>query len=327
MTAPAPTRRSLLGLAGGLVALGAAPECFAQGAFPNRPLRLVVPYGAGGAVDTVGRSVAEVMERQLGQQIVIENRVGAGSNIGARSVAKAQPDGYTLLMASPANAINPSLYANMGYEPAELTTIALAAQVPSVLVATPGVPANTVADVVAQAKDPAAATFAHGGAGTSEHLAAELFRQSAKVQFTAAPYRGGAAALPDLMTGRVQYMFSNLLGVLPLIQAKQLKVIAIADDRRSPLLPDTPTFAEAGFPDLMVSVWYGMMAPAGTPKPVIDILAAAALTALKDDGLRARLEQGGARILAQGPDEFDRFLKQESSRWGAVIKAANIRLE
>ncbi|OZI37112.1 hypothetical protein CAL29_01390 [Bordetella genomosp. 10] len=322
-------RRLILGAAGSLALLALPTRSGAQSNYPDHPIQLIVPYGAGGAVDILARSIGELMGMQLGKPIVVQNRPGAGSNIGSQLVARAAPDGYTLLMASPANAINQYLYPKMPYDVfKDLEPVGLAAQIPIVLVAAPSVTATTVADVIKRGKDRKnPITVASGGSGSTEHLAAELFKMHTGIEFTHVPYQGGAAAFPDLMSGRVQFMFTNLLGVLPLIRGGKLKVIAVADDIRSPLIPDVPTLSESGVQGMNVSVWYGFMAPKGVPGAVVQRLNDAMRKALSDPALKDRLQQSGARILAKSPKDFAVFLKAESTRWGDVIRTAHIKLE
>lgn len=324
------SRRTILKSSIALTAITAARVSYSKGEFPTRPVKVIVPYGPGGAVDAIARQVSELMARDLGQPIIVENRAGAGSNIGSLVVARSRPDGYTLLMASPANVTNPFLYPNLEYAPLkDLSPIDLAAQVPTVFVAAPGgETGNTVAEVIARAKGPGAPPiFAHGGVGSSEHLATELFRLNAKVNITEVPYKGGAAAFPDLIGGRVQYMFTNLLGILPLVRGNRVKVLAVLDNQRAALIPSVPTMPECGLPNVLMSVWYGMMAPAGTQNSIIERLAQAMHISLQDPGLRERLERSGARIVDQGPVEFAAFLKKESARWGSLVKTAKITLD
>ncbi len=292
--------------------------------YPVKPVHLIVPYTAGGGVDVVARHVANALSKRLGQPIVVENKVGAGSNIGSDFVAKSSPDGYTLLMASPANAINMTLYRKMPYETMrDLAPVALVGAVPSVLIVSPQFPPKTIQEVVALAKQkPDAINYGSGGNGTSEHLAAEMFKSVAGIGMTHVPYKGGAAAMTDLIGGRIQLMFINQLGAMAQIKAGKVRVIGVADSRRSAALPDTPTFAEAGYPDMQVSVWWGVMAPAGTPKEVIERLNAETNAALATPELRKSLEDMGARVIGGSPEDFRGFLATEIARWGRAVKAS-----
>ena len=242
--------------------------------YPNRPVRMIVPYTAGGGVDVVARLVSAELAKRLGQPIVVENKVGAGSNIGSDAAAKAAPDGYTLLMASPANAINMSLYRKMPYDTVrDLAPVALIGSVPSVLTINPALPAKTIQEFVALAKaKPGTLNYGSGGNGTSEHLAAEMFKAMAAINMVHVPYKGGAAAMTDVIGGQIDAMFSNQLGAMPHIKSGTLRVLGVADASRSPALPNTPTFAESGYPEFLVTVWWGVMTPAGTPKVVVERL-------------------------------------------------------
>src|SRR5262245_5743704 len=287
-----------------LALLGACLAASAQD-YPNRLVRMVVPYAAGGGVDIVARAVSQELAKRIGQPVVVENRAGAGSNIGSDAVAKAAPDGYTLLMASPANAINMSLYRKMPYDTQrDLAPVALVGAVPSVLVTNPDLPVKTVPELIALAKaKPGSLNYGSGGAGTSEHLAAEMFRSMAGIDLVHVPYKGGANAMTDVMGGQISLMFTNMLGALPHIRSGKLKAIAIADSRRSPALPDVPTFAESGFKDYEVLVWWGVMAPAKTPAPVIAYLNREIVVALGAPELKERLDGMGARIIGGTPGE------------------------
>jgi len=292
--------------------------------YPNRPVRMVVPYAAGGGVDIVARAVSQELAKRIGQPVVVENRTGAGSNIGSDFVAKAAPDGYTLLMASPANAINMSLYRKMPYDTQrDLAPVALVGAVPSVLVTNPALPAKTVAELVALAKaKPGSLNYGSGGSGTSEHLSAEMFKSLAGIDVVHVPYKGGANAMTDVMSGQLSLMFTNMLGAMPHIRSGKLQAIAIADSRRSASLPDVPTFAEAGFKDYEVSVWWGVMAPARTPAPVIVYLNREIVAALGAPELKGRLDGMGARIIGGTPEQFGAFVATEIGRWTRAVQVS-----
>ncbi len=292
--------------------------------YPSRPIHLVVPYTAGGGVDVVARSVGQELAKRLGQPVIVENKVGAGSNIGSDYVAKAPPDGYTLLMASPANAINMTLYRKMPYDTMrDLAPVALVGAVPSVLVVNPRFPAKSVQEFVAYAKaHPKEVFYGSGGNGTSEHLAAAMFSSIAGIDMVHVPYKGGAAAMTDVIGGQIPCMFTNQLGAMPHIKAGTLRVLGVADAHRSAALPDTPTFAEAGYPDFNVSVWWGLMAPAGTPKDAIDKLDKAVNAALAGPDLQRRLDEMGAHPIGGTPEQFGTFVAQEIARWGRAVKAS-----
>lgn len=290
--------------------------------YPNRPVRLIVPYTAGGGVDVVARHVATELSKRLGQPIVVENKAGAGSNIGSDAVAKAAPDGYTLLMASPANAINMSLFRKMPYNTQrDLAPVALIGAVPSVLTVNPEFPAKSIQELVSLAKSrPGTINYGSGGNGTSEHLAAEMFKAMAGIDMMHVPYKGGAAAMTDVMGGQISLMFSNQLGAMPHIKGGKLRVLGVADTNRSAALPDTPTFAEAGYPEFLVTVWWGVMAPAGTPKEVIERLNKEINASLAMPELTKRLEDMGARVIGGSPDQFASFLSADIARWARAVK-------
>ncbi len=307
-----------------IAALVLSAAAVANAQYPNKPIHLIVPYTAGGGVDVVARHVAGELSRRIGQAVVVENKVGAGSNIGSDYVAKAAPDGYTLLMASPANAINLTLYRKMPYDTRrDLAPVALVGAVPSVLTVNPAFPAKTIQELVAAAKaKPGSINYGSGGNGTSEHLAAEMFKSMAGIEIVHVPYKGGAAAITDMIGGQIQMMFSNQLGVMPHIKAGKLRVLGVADAQRSAALPDTPTFVEAGYPDFLVTVWWGVMAPAGTPKDVVDRLNREINASLASPELRKKLEDMGARVIGGSPEDFRKFITDEIARWGKAVKAS-----
>jgi len=320
-------RRALLSA---LVLAAATPRpAGAQSIAGGRPIRIIVPFGAGGAVDIVARIVARELSAQLNQSVVVENRTGAGGNIAMEYVARAQPDGTTLLMASPSVVANPFLYASLSYDPAtQLAPVGLVGEVPSVLLATPGFEVSDARAFVAAARArPGHFTFGSGGAGTTEHLAAEMLKARAGLDITHVPYRGGAPAMTDLQAGRISVMFSNLSGALPLLQAGQLKALGIADRRRSPALREVPTFAEQGIADFNVTVWWGLMGPNGMPAEVVSRLNAALQAALASAEMRAALDRLAAQSLGGTAEDFAAHLARERTAWGAVIRAAGITVE
>lgn len=295
--------------------------------YPARPVKLVVPFGAGGAVDVVARMLGADLSKRLGQPVVVENRTGAGGNIAASFVAKSDPDGYTLLMGSTGNAVNGSLYSNLNYNPdKDLAPVALVGQVPTVLLAHPSVPARTLPELVALAKgNSAKLNLAHGGAGTTEHLAAEMFNARAGVKLPVIAYRGGAPAMNDLLAGHVQLFFTNQLNALPHLKSGGLKAIALAAGERSASLPNVPTFAEQGMPDFVVSVWWGVFGPANMPQPVVRKLNEAINAALNSPEVIEKLTAVGATPLPGSPEQFSTFYARESAKWSAVVRAANIK--
>ena len=297
--------------------------------YPAKPIRLIVPYAPGGGVDIVARTTAQELIKRLGQQVIVENRTGAGGNIGSDAVAKAAPDGYTLLMASPANTINPSLYAKMPYDPArDLVAIALVGSVPAVLVANRSLPAHSIKQLVALAKSkPGALTYGSGGSGTTEHLAGEMFKSAAGIDLLHVPYKGGAQVMVDLIAGQIALMFSNQLAVLPHIKSGRMKALGVASNERSAVLPDVPTFTESGFPDLKVSVWWGVMGPAAIPKEIVTQLNRQIVAALASPEMKDRLESMSARPLGGTPEQFAAFFNEETSRWARVVKASGAKVD
>lgn len=322
-----PRRPLLAAAAVAAVAAGLPGAAAAQPVAGGRTLRIVVPFAAGGAVDIVARLVARELTSRLGQTVVVENRTGAGGNIAMEHVARSQPDGTTLLMASPSVVTNPYLYANLSYDPAtQLAPIGLVGEVPSVLLAPPGFPANDARGFVAMARErPGHFTFGSGGSGTTEHLAAEMLKARAGLDIVHVPYRGGAAAMTDLQAGRISVMFSNLAGALPHVLAGRLKALGVADRARAPGLPEVPTFAEQGIADFNVTVWWGLMGPSGMPDGVVRRVSQALQEALGSAEARQALERLSARPLGGTPEQFGERLAQERAAWGAVIRAAGIR--
>lgn len=295
--------------------------------YPSRPIKLIVPFGAGGAVDVVARIIGLDVSKRLGQPVIVENKTGAGGNIAASFVAKSDPDGYTLLMGSTGNSVNSSLYSNLNYNPdKDLAPVVLVGQVPTVLLAHPSVPANTVSELIALAKaSPDKLNFASGGSGTTEHLAAEMFNGRAGTKIKHIPYRGGAPAMNDLLGGQVQLFFTNQLNALPYLKAGTLKAIGMASTERSPALPNVPTFVEQGMPDFVVSVWWGIFGPANMPAAVMTSFNQAVNAALKSPEVTAKLDAVGAMALGGTPEQFSAFYAKELSKWGTVVRVGKIQ--
>jgi tripartite-type tricarboxylate transporter receptor subunit TctC len=303
---------------------------FAQSNYPNKPINFIVPYGAGGGADSRSRQIALKMSAILKQPIIVDNKPGAGGNIGTEFIAKAAPDGYTIGMGNFAPmAVNKTLFGNLRYDPeTDLTPIVLIEKGPLVLVVNPSSPYKTVQDIVAAAKaKPGTLTFSSGGIGGSHHLSAELFEQNAGIEMIHVPYKSGSAGLTDLMAGNVAMMFDQMYSAMPSIKADKIRAIAITSKKRSPLLPNIPSFSEIGYPKVEVLNWQGLIAPKGTPKAIIDKLNAAANEALQDPTLRELMLSQGNEIGGGSPADFAALVKAESVKWGAVVKTANIKPE
>jgi len=313
-----------------VIAIGAIAPVAAQGAYPTKPVRLVVPFPAGGTTDILARAVAQKLSETWGQQVIVDNRPGAGGNIGSELVAKAPPDGYTLLMGTVGtHAINPSLYAKMPYDHVkDFTPVILVAGVPNVLVVNPSLPVSSVQDLIAYGKaNPNELNFAASGNGTSIHLSGELFRTMTGVQMTHVPYKGSAPALTDLIGGQVQLMFDNLPSSLQFIKAGKLRALAVTSTERSSALPELPTLAESGLPGFEASSWFGVLAPAGTPNDIVTKVNGAIAAWLASPDAREKLAAQGA-IAAGGPsDAFVKHIGNESAKWEKVVKASGAHVD
>jgi len=303
---------------------------FAQNNYPNKPINFIVPYGAGGGADSRSRQIAQKMSVILKQPIIVDNKPGAGGNIGTEFISRAAPDGYTIGMGNFAPmAVNKTLFGNLRYDPEmDLTPIVLIEKGPLVLVVNPNSPYKTVQDIVNAAKaKPGVLTFSSGGIGGSHQLSAEIFEQNAGIEMIHVPYKSGSAGLTDLMAGNVTMMFDQMYSAMPSIKADKLRPIAITSKKRSPLLPNVPSFAEVGYPKVEVLNWQGLIAPKGTPKAIIDKLNAAANEALKDPQLRDLMLSQGNEIGGGSPAEFSALIKSETNKWSVVVKTANIKPE
>ena len=300
-----------------------------QGTWPERPIRIVVPYGAGGSVDAIGRTLAQELSTRLGQPVVVENRVGAGSNVGSTFVAKAPPDGYTLLLTSPGNAVNVTLFKQMPYDvKTELTQVAVVGRAPGILLVRPDFPANSVRELVAMAKkEPGKLNFGSGGPGSSEHLAGEMFKTHAGIDITHVPYKGGAAVIKDILAGQIQVFFNNQDNVIGQIKGNLVKVLGVASNQRSVLVPNVPTFAEQGYPEQQVSVWWGIAAPAKTPTAILDRLNSEILAAGASPTMRTRLSEMGAESITTTRAQANAFLDEEIVRWGKVVRSSNAQAD
>lgn len=317
--------RSILAL---LCVLAVPPHAAAE-AYPARTVRIVVPYAAGGGVDIVTRSVGQKLADYLGQSVLTENRPGGNANIASEYVAKAPADGYVLLMASPANATNASLFSRLPYDLLrDFAPVIQVGYAPLVLAVHPSVPATSVRELLALARrQPGQLSYASGGTGTSQHLAGEMFKLQGGVSVLHVPYKGAAPALVDIVGGQVAFMFNNTLEIAPYAQTGRVRVLAVASAQRTPGLPAVPTFAESGMPDFEASVWWGIIAPAATPRNIVNRLNSDANKALQAREVRERLTGLGAEIVGGTPEQFGTFLRGEVTKWANVIKKAGIKAD
>lgn len=298
--------------------------------FPEKPVTVVVPFPPGGSTDSIARAVTPKMQALLGQPFVVDNRPGASGAIGAGSVKRAAPDGYTMMVASIAvYSVNPILQKSLPYDPSkDFDLLMVAVRAPNVLVAHPSVPANTIAEFIAYLKkNPGKTTFATSGAGTSDHLTAALFWQKTGTSGVQVPYKGGAPAITDLIGGHADVSFQNINVVVQHIKAGKLKALAITGDKRSPLLPQVPTLAEGGAPGVDVYSWQGIAAPKGLPADVKTKLHGALTASLNDPEIHKKLSEQGFEVVANSPEEFAKFQAQELARWKEVVQTGRIELD
>ena len=312
---------SVLVVAGALL----TPLALAQ-SWPAKPVTLVVPYPPGGSADILARLLGQKLGEQLGQPIVVENKAGAGTAIGARAVANASHDGYTLLMGTVSSqAINPAMN-KVAYDPLkDFVAVSPVAAIPFVLVANPGAAASNVSDVIAMAKtSPGKIAYASAGLGTSNHLAGALLASAANVQLLHVPYKGSAPALNDVLGGRVPLMFDLLPTSLPMLRAGKLKPLAVTSRERSPLLPDVPTVIESGVPEYEVTAWFGIFAPIGTPSAVVAQLNGAMTSVLQNADMQKRLRALGAEPQTASPEAYGRYVRNEAQKWAGVVRTAGV---
>jgi len=324
------TRRSVIKtIAGAAVGFSAIGRAAAQAKYPDRPVRMIVPFPPGGPIDTMARMTAQELSTRLGQQFAVENRAGGGSTIGVKDVAAAAPDGYTLMFGSSGSlAVAPALYSSLGVDPRKaFDPIATVALLPHVFVVNNDVPAKTVAEFVAYAKaNPGKINFG-AGLGTPPHLLSTLFKTEAKIDVVYVPYTGSALSVNDLLGGRTQFTIDGLVTLFPLIKAGKLRALAIARGERWPALPDVPTLVESGYPDFVIDAWTGLVAPAGTPRPIIDQLNAMVNEALKSPAAQANLAKFSAIAKIGTPEDFKAFLAEQSAKWAAIVKLAGARID
>ncbi len=327
---PSLSRLAVAAFAALVCAASGAQQPAAESGWPTRPIGWIVTFPPGGSADALARAMTPVLSERLGQQVIVENRPGAGGNIGLEQVAKSPPDGYTIgLGAAGALSVNVSLYPKMPFDPVkDFVPVTMIASIPFVLVAHPGLPANTARELVALAKSqPGSITIGHGGNGTAMHLSAELLKQTAGIQLVPVPYKGSGPAAQDATGGQVQLAVVDLPSSIGLIKAGRLKALGVTAKRRVGALPDVPTLDEAGIGGYESVGWFGAVAPAGTPAPIVSRLNAEMVRILNDPSIRERFVAGGTEPMPTTPDEFAQLIRQEIPKWAKVIREANVKLE
>jgi tripartite-type tricarboxylate transporter receptor subunit TctC len=321
-------RRQFLQLAAGAAALPALPQVARAQAYPNRLVRLIVPFTAGGSGDNLARPLANRLSEVWGQQVVIENRGGVGGNLGGQTVAQSAPDGHTLLLGSAFLSINPHLYKNSGYDPvADLAPVTLLCIIPNLMIVPNSLPVKTVKEFIAYARaNPGKTTFGSSGVGASPHLTGELFKRMAGIEMQHIPYRGANPAMNDLIPGRIDTMFTNITGVLPQVRSGTVRGVAVSSAQRSPLASDLPTIAESGIPGFEVTTWWGLFVRAGTPAEVVQKIRDDTAAALQHPAVKERYEAVGAPPQSSTPAELAAFLKADLQKWGPIIKDSGIQV-
>jgi len=311
-----------------LLPLAVTHPAMAQ-AWPVKPVRLILPFPPGGPTDITGRTIAQKLAEQIGQPVIPDNRPGATSNIGLELAAKSPPDGYTIVLSAPTIAISPSLYAKLGYDAQkDLAPITLVAAVQNVMAAHNSVPAKNLKEFIALARrHPGKLNFSSSGAGSTVHLAGELFKSMFDLKMVHVPYKGNAAALLALTSGEVDFGTFSVAPAIPVIRANRVRALAVLSEKRVAALPDVPTSKEAGVDDFVIPVWYGVLAPAGTPRPIIDRLNTELHKALASPDVKERLANAGVEPLVNTPEQFGEFIKSEIARYAKVVKTAGIKPE
>lgn len=313
-----------------VIAAGPTASAFAQSDYPNKPIRLIVPFPPGGGTDMIARSVAQKVAEQNKWNVVVENKPGAGGNLGVDAAAKAAPDGYTLVMGQTSNlAINPTLYPKLPYKPlTDLAPVALVSSSPIVMVASVTSPFKSFGDVMAAAKKtPDSVTLGYSGNGTVAHLAGEMAENAAGIQLRHVPYKGAAQALTDVMSGQVTLYMSSIPTLLGHVRNGKVRPIVVTSAKRSNQLPDTPTLAEAGYKDFDAISWFGILAPAGTPTAVVQKINQAVNQALKQPDVAEKLRSEGGEVLGGSPEQFAQLLRTEIPRWGQIVKKSGASLD
>jgi len=309
--------------------LSALPNQPARAAYPDRIIRIMVPFAQGGGTDVIARALAQEMAKDLGASVIIENKPGAGTIIGTQAVATSEPDGYTLLMGTFANAVNPSLNPKLPYDAHnDFAPVSLIARSFNIVVVNPKSPMQSITDLIAAAKaEPDKMSYGTFGTGTSAHLAGELFKSMAKVNMTAVPYKGAAPAITDVIGGQIQVVFTTVASAASLIEGGQLRALAVTSAQRSPAFPQLPTVSEAGVPGYAAEAWYGLFAPAKTPREIIERLNKSVAKAVRSDAFRRLSVNEGLVMAAGSPEELGRYFLSEEERWRKVIEAAGIKIE
>ena len=304
-----------------------ATQAYAQ-TYPNKPVRVIVPFATGSASDLIGRTIADRLTQALGQPFLVENRPGAGGTVGSEVVAKATPDGYTLLVTTAATPITATAVRSLKYDTAAFASITVLTHSPLGFAANPQFPPKTVRQFIDYAKaNPGKVNFGSLGVATSHHVTGEKLKLDAGIDMVHVPYKGSGAAHADLMGGQIQVMFDNIVALMPHFKSGKLRPLAVTSLKRHPLLPDVPSLSEAGVRDFEAVAWFGVLAPPATPKDIVNKLNAEIVKALAIPEIRQRLIDGGSEVIGNSPEAADKFLQSEIVRWGAVVKAANIRLE
>ena len=322
-------RQAMIGLGGGLIS-AAAPQAQAQAAYPGRNIKLIVPYPAGGTTDLLGRLVADQIKSGLNAVVVVENKPGAATTLGAEQVARSEPDGYTIMIATSTTlAINKTLYKKLPYDPVkDFAPIALVAAVPFCLIVNPGIPAKTLTEFIAYAKANPGLAYGSAGNGSPQHLGAEMLRSAAGINIRHVPYRGSLPAMLDVIAGHIPFMVVDLQPALQQIKEGKVKVLGVTTPKRVAVAPDIPTIAEGGLPGYELVAWQGIVAPAGTPRPIVDALAAQIAKLLTDPATKGKLTTLALETLpGSTPDSFGAFIKTEVDRWADIVRKSGAELE
>jgi tripartite-type tricarboxylate transporter receptor subunit TctC len=311
--------------------IGLSTAAWAQGteAYPSKPIRFILPFPPGGGTDILGRLLSERMAAGLGQPVVIENRGGAGGNLGAEAAAKSAADGYTMVLVAPSLTISPSLYSKLNYDPVrDFAPVSLVATVPNVMITHPSVPARTLSEFIALAKrKPGAMNFGSGGSGTSNHLAGELFNIVAGVKLVHVPYKGVNLAMNDVLSGQLQLVVIGIPAAAPHIKAGRLRALAVIDSKRAAALPEVPTAAEAGLPNFEVTTWYGVLVPAGTPRAIVTRLNAEIVKIMHTPDMKERLAAMATEPVTSTPEGFAELIRREIAKWGKVVREAGLKAD